>query len=347
MIIEGFEPFEGQHCETTATGSLLKHAGLDLSEPMLFGLGQGLGFIYWDMKSMDFPFIGGRVQPNLLTANIVANLGLHIERRETSSKKKAWENVRMNIDSGVPVGLQLDSYYLDYFAHKFHFGAHYVAMYGYDDHYAYLVDTNQQGSRLKAALESVESARNARGPMTARNLSYTIPHADGDPDLGEAAVRAIRANAEDFLNPPIKNIGYKGIAKAAREVRKWFGRTERPEEDLTRAAVLVERAGTGGALFRNMYRDFLKECLDRMDSGDLADGYRGYAEIAPLWTEVSDLIHEAGETGEQSNLDRASDLLAELSEREESAMRCLARIKAPPPSGRVVNTPHIRRSENA
>lgn len=334
MIVERFEPFEGQHCETTATGSLLKHAGLDLSEAMLFGLGQGLGFIYWDMKSMGFPFIGGRIQPNLLTDNLVGNLGLHIERRETSSTKKAWENVKKNIDSGVPVGLQLDCYYLDYFAHKFHFGAHYVAMYGYDDHYAYLVDTAQQGSRVKAALENVESARNARGPMTARNLSYTITRTDGDPDLGEASVRAIRANAEDFLNPPIKNIGYKGIAKAAREVRKWFGRTERPEEDLTQTAVLMEKAGTGGALFRNMYRDFLEECLARVDSDELADGYRGYAEIAPLWTEVSALIQKAGETGEQGNLDRVSDLLAELSEREEAAMQCLARIKAPVPTGR-------------
>ena len=45
MIIQDFYPFEGQHCETTATGSLLQHLGIKLSEPMLFGLGEGLGFI--------------------------------------------------------------------------------------------------------------------------------------------------------------------------------------------------------------------------------------------------------------------------------------------------------------
>ena len=37
MIIDGFVPCTGQHCETTATGNLLKHSGLNLSEPMLFG----------------------------------------------------------------------------------------------------------------------------------------------------------------------------------------------------------------------------------------------------------------------------------------------------------------------
>jgi len=60
MILENFVPFEGQHCETTATGSLLKSIGIELSEPLLFGLGEGLGFIFWNMKQMDFPFIGGR-----------------------------------------------------------------------------------------------------------------------------------------------------------------------------------------------------------------------------------------------------------------------------------------------
>ena len=39
------KPFVGQHCETTATGTLLNQLGIELSEPMLFGLGEGLGFV--------------------------------------------------------------------------------------------------------------------------------------------------------------------------------------------------------------------------------------------------------------------------------------------------------------
>ena len=52
MIIDNFSPFSGHHCETTATGSLLKYLGIEISEAMLFGIGEGLGFIYWDMKNM-------------------------------------------------------------------------------------------------------------------------------------------------------------------------------------------------------------------------------------------------------------------------------------------------------
>ena len=93
MIIQSFEPYFGQHCETTTNGNLLNQLDISLSEPMLFGLGQGLGFIYWKMKSMDFPFIGGRVKPMTLTRNLARNLNLDLEIKETTSLKKAWNNV--------------------------------------------------------------------------------------------------------------------------------------------------------------------------------------------------------------------------------------------------------------
>ena len=106
MKIDHFKPFDGQHCETTATGTLLQQIGIELSEPMLFGLGEGLGFIYWNMKIMDFPFIGGRIKPDLLTKNITKNLNLELLVKETSSKQKAWEEVKEHLDSGQAVGLK-------------------------------------------------------------------------------------------------------------------------------------------------------------------------------------------------------------------------------------------------
>lgn len=42
MIIENFRPFEGENCESTTVGNLLKNNGIELSEPMLFGIGEGL-----------------------------------------------------------------------------------------------------------------------------------------------------------------------------------------------------------------------------------------------------------------------------------------------------------------
>src|SRR5690606_8334668 len=91
--------FDGQHCETVAMGSLLIPLGITLSEPMLFGLGEGLGFIYWKMKTMSFPFLGGRIKPDLLTKNIANQLNLGLNIFETRSPRRAWEGVKLLLDS--------------------------------------------------------------------------------------------------------------------------------------------------------------------------------------------------------------------------------------------------------
>lgn len=326
MFVKSFVPFQGQHCETTAAGSLLKYSGLELSEPMLFGLGEGFGFIYWDARAMPFPFLGGRIKPQQLTKNLVTNLQLRAAFQETSSTRTAWKNAQTCIDAGLPVGLQLDSYYLDYFTHKVHFAGHVVAMYGYDDTYAYLVDTQQQGSAVKTTLTNLERARNAKGPMAARNLSYTLAHSSDKVDLVEAALQAIQRNAEDFLHPPIRNFGYKGIEKASQQVRTWFTRSHTIGDDFTRAAVLMERGGTGGALFRNLYRDFLGECMQLVDDPNLVAGYELFRRIAPQWTQVAQLMQQAGETTEQRYLDQASAVLLDLSKQEKEAMDSLAHL---------------------
>ncbi|MEV7952440.1 BtrH N-terminal domain-containing protein [Streptomyces sp. NPDC058316] len=316
-----------QHCETTALGVLLRHQGLDLSEPMLFGLGSGLSFIYWDSKNMGFPFLGGRVKPFELTRNLANGLELELQVQETTSPRKAWENVAAPIDAGRPVGLQLDSHYLDYFGSKAHFGGHVVAMYGYDDHDAHLVDTEQQGGAVSTSLTSLARARAARGPMTAKHRSFTLT-APGDlPFPQDRIIPAITACADAFLDPPITNLGHRGIAKAGKLVRTWLQRTDDPQRDLPQAALLMEKAGTGGALFRNLYRDFLAECGQLIDSSHLRTGHGLYTEAATLWTEVAALITKAGESGDAQYLAQAGTVMCDLSRIEREAMGALSRLR--------------------
>lgn len=285
-----------QHCETTTLGVLLRHEGIELSEPMIFGLGSGLGFIIWDT------FLGGRVKPFVLTENLVARLGLTMDARETTSARKAWQNVVTFLDEGRPVGLQLDSYHLEYFTSKVHFGGHVAAIHGYDGENAYLVDTEQQGGKVTTSLASLAAARSERGPMTAKNRSFTITGTPRDP--ADVIMDAIRANAAEFLNPPIANLGHRGIAKAAK--------VHLPPE----VAIFMERAGTGGALFRNLYRDFLAEAAAILDDPRLREGHARYAEIAPLWTQAAQAIERG---------DSPTEIMLDLAVREREAMEILAR----------------------
>ncbi len=326
MKIQKFIPFQGQHCETTTTGSLLKHLGIELSEPMLFGLGEGLGYIFWNMKIMDFPFIGGRVKPDVLTQNLTKNLNLELDVKETSSIKKAWQNVKGKLDESIPVGLKLDSYYLEYFTSKIHFAGHYIAIYGYDDEFAYVVDTEQQGCLMKTSLKNLELARNEKGPMSSRNLSYTIRKTDVEYDINKVIKTAMRNNAKDYLNPPIKNIGYKGILKTSTEIKKWFRNSKDIERDFKTTAMLMEKGGTGGAIFRNFYRDFLNESYDLLKLENLKKAHIEFIEIANLWLEVTSLFDKTGETKDIKYINKASEILIQLSEKEKKAMELLINL---------------------
>ncbi len=326
MKINNFKAFSGQHCETTTTGSLLLQLGIDLSEPMLFGLGEGLSYIFWNMKMMEFPFIGGRVKPDVLTENICRNLNLELTVLETSSKKKAWQNVEKYLQNNQAVGLKLDCYHLEYFTNKIHFAGHYVAMYGHDEENAFLVDTRQQGGEVKTSLKSLELARSEKGPMSSKNLVYTIQPSGEMTDLAQAVKKAITNNAKEYLNPPIKNISYKGIFKTSSEIKKWFARSEDRKRDFQTTAMLMENGGTGGAIFRNLYRDFLKEAYELLKINAIHEAHLDFVEIAQWWTKVADLFMKAGEYDDVSYIDEASEILKNISKGEFDAMSKLAAI---------------------
>ncbi|WP_260842242.1 DUF4872 domain-containing protein [Siminovitchia fortis] len=76
-------------------------------------------------------------------------------------------------------------------------------------------------------------------------MSYTIKKKEDMPNLKDVIITAIKNNALDYKNTPIKNLGYKGIKKTIVEIKKWFERSENIEDDLVLAATLMERGGTG------------------------------------------------------------------------------------------------------
>lgn len=326
MIIEPIKPFNGQHCETTATGTLLLQLGIELSEPMLFGIGEGLGYIFWKMKTMGLPFIGGRVKPDALTENIARNLNLELTVRETASTLKAWEKVKELLDEGQIVGLKLDCFHLEYFSKPFHFAGHYAAIYGYDDEDAYLVDTDQQGGRVRTSLKSLTLARSEKGSMASKNMYYTLQKSEKSYDLSEALVTAIRNNAYQHVHPPISNIGYKGIFKTGTEVVNWFHTSKDIEHDFRTTARMMEKAGTGGAIFRNLYRDFLKESFELLNLEKLQEGYEAFVEIATSWSTVIELFELVSQTKDFRYIKEASEYLKVLSEKERTAMEKLITI---------------------
>lgn len=323
--------FRGVHCETVATGTLLGAIGYDLSEAMLFGLGEGLAFVFLNLSSLPLPFLGGRTKPFALTEAICRNLGVALHAEETTSHAKAWKGLEAALGKGQPVGLQLDCFYLPYFRNAPHFAGHFVAAIGLDGDQVQVVDTVQQGGLRRVARADLERARHARGPMSARARAYTVHARTNSPAEGAtatAALAAIRANAHRYLHPEFSGMGARGLTKLAASLPTWLTKAKSPADDLRLVADLMEKAGTGGALFRNLYRDFLDEVarLAPAQARTLYAARDGFARAAEQWTAIARLIERCARDGRAQHLTDAAALCRSIADAEVAAMRLLAEL---------------------
>ena len=144
-----------------------------------------------------------------------------------------------------------------------------------------------------------------------------------DINLKNAIKCAIIKNATEYLNPPITNIGYKGILKTSREIIKWFKNSKNIARDFKTTAMLMEKAGTGGGLFRKIYCDFLLESAEKLDSELLIKAGQKFEIIAQRWSEVAYLFDKAGGSEDIIHVNSAAKILADLSIMEKTVMQQL------------------------
>ncbi len=58
-----FRHIMAAHCESGTVTALLNHHGLNITEPMVFGIASGIFFAYFKTPMMDFPMFAVRSMP--------------------------------------------------------------------------------------------------------------------------------------------------------------------------------------------------------------------------------------------------------------------------------------------
>lgn len=122
----------------------------------------------------------------------------------------------------------------------------------------------------------------------------------------------------------------KGIKKFSEEIKKFpsYSRHTFDQETVSVFKYLyiyLEEAGAGGSLFRNLYRDFLRESLKCVQNENLAKGYREYERIAEIWREIAELFLEI-DKGEIVKLKDTQKKILEVYELEKNALQILKMI---------------------
>jgi len=293
LMLEGFKPFVGKHCETTALKRVLDYHGLSLSEEMLLGLGGGIGFIYWYVKMMPSPFVGGRSGKGTdFPTNICRRIGAGVTVSETSSSKRGYEELKALLGGGEPAVVYGDMAYLPYFAipEVAHFGGHVFVVFGLDEarDEVYIYDRGRN-----PVMVSIADLARARGskfpPFPPKHRLLKISYPSAVVDLAPGIKQSIRECCQGMLKPPIKNIGLSGMEKWSKLVVKW------PEQfkginllgALINGFIYIETGGTGGSAFRSMYARFLEEASSVIDQPALREVAEMMRESAAVWSEIA------------------------------------------------------------
>jgi len=293
LVIEGLKPYIGKHCETTALKRVLEYHGLSLSEEMLLGLGGGISFIYWYIKMMPSPFVGGRYGKGPdFPKDICQRIGGDATAVETASAKKGYEELKSLLGAGEPAVVYGDMAYLPYFAlpEAAHFGGHVFVVFGIneanDEVHIYDIGINPVTVTL-ADLAKARGSKFPPFPPKHRLLKIDYPPKVGN--LEEGVKAGIRECYQTMLKPPIKNIGLAGFEKWSKMVVKW------PEQfsginllgALMNGFIYIETGGTGGSAFRNMYSQFLEEASLIINQPALREIADMIQESAIVWREIA------------------------------------------------------------
>ncbi len=294
LIIEDFHHFGGKHCITTSLKNLFEYHNLHLSEEMVFGLSGGIAFIYWYMKFMPAPFIGGRYGKIEDIIETVKRIGGDANFFQTASNQKGYQELKEQLEKGEPALVFVDMPYLSYLdlPNNAHFGGHSIIVYGIDEakNIVYISDRGKKGS--SAAIEELEKARNSKfQPFSPKNklLRIQYPQKIDQQKLKEGIKASIKNSCNIMLRPPITNFGLKGMQKWADLALKW----PKIFKDvglflcLLNVFIYIEVGGTGGSFFRNMYAKFLEESAGILIKPELKEVARLFENSAILWSEIA------------------------------------------------------------
>src|SRR5580698_399930 len=221
-----FEHIQAAHCENGVTTSLLRSIGVDrITEPLAFGIGSGLFFVYIPLLTVNNgPAFAFRTMPGLIFKRTCRALGITVRRRTFRSKTRAQEFLEGCLDGGHAVGCQVGVYYLPYFPkeYRFHFNAHNLIVYGKEQG-RYLVSDPIMENPSTLSEHELERVRFARGVLAPRGqLYYPVAGKPITDDLIRRGIRnGITRNIRDMLHIPAPIAGVSGIRYTGRRIKKW------------------------------------------------------------------------------------------------------------------------------
>jgi|GEM_PF-1322149 len=297
----------GLNCGSAPIRDLLEFYGYRFTEPMCFGMGSGLNFVYHHggPEILDkhyrapITIITGRTSAPYV--ELCSVLGVKINVKRTHDQKRAWEEVKELVAQNIPVACDIDVEMLQNNnpvteRYGWHMGGHKTIIIGYDEtaNTVELIE-NMIADPITVSLDLFTTMRSSADLYPSENEWFYIDPPDKLQDLEVALKMAMIKNVHALKHPAftvkgpqgkVDAIGMPGLETWYREMTKW---PEILEEDSLIASILtafLQNNISGGGMYRKMYARFLREADDCLNVPDLVDASNIYRKLANDWEEL-------------------------------------------------------------
>lgn len=321
---QNFQHTHSAHCETGVASLLLKHQGLNISEPMAFGLGSGMTFAYLPMvKISGMPLIAYRNPPKSIIKKATKQMGIKLESQTFRSQSKAEYTLDKLLDEGKYVGAQTSVYYLPYFPDdmRFHFNAHNLIIYGKEGD-EYLISDPVFEQTVKIHKDDLLKARFAKGALAPKGLLYHIDTTPQTLDYEKMIKKSIKSTINNMTKAPLFFIGIKGINYLAQQIKnipkKYKYDLRYPRLYLGHIVRMQEEIGTGGAGFRYMYASYLQEASVYTNASLLKESSEMMTEVGDEWRVFAQATALMCKNRKEFDFNGLSNMLKEISKREKA-----------------------------
>lgn len=286
-----------KNCETGVLENMLLWHGFDVGEDLLFGIGSGLYFMYSPFLAVSgtvYPLM--RIQPVEIVKRATERLGIAVHVKSFGDDRtRATAFLDELLSKKIPVGVVLNVKGLPYFnamGVTSDFNGHIVTILGEDGDEYIVSDTDgrlKNDAFVKVNKKTIEETRFTLGIGTPHGKIFWIEGNDeitvSDEKMRKAIVSGLKETCNKFLHTPLPYYGVKGLHYFADDIRSWWNKY--PPRQISFVIMwyyrLIERAGTGGSGYRNLYLEFLKESAKLFENRALDDAVETMAMAAEGW----------------------------------------------------------------
>lgn len=328
-----FTHYQHAHCESGVTANLLRHQGVNISEPMVFGIGAGLFFGHIPfLKISGTPGSTFRTWPGAIFKRVAQRLHVKMHTERFRSPEKAMLALDRVLDAGRPVGMLSSVFYLPYLpeAFRFHFNAHNLVVYGKENG-LYKVSDPVMEHVTTIAPEDLAKARFAKGAPEPKGFMYYINEVPKDIHYEKAIQQGIKQTCFFMMSPPVPWFGNKAVFLLAKKIKEYPRKLTPRKASLYLGNIIrmQEEIGTGGAGFRYLYAAFLQEAAQKLHRDDLKGFSQELTQVGDDWRNFA--YHAArlmkARQSDVISYDELSDLLRICGEKEKDIFKRLEKLK--------------------